>query len=104
MGGRRVWGSMACLVFLGNLSGTANAQTTSGSAESNDTGPNPSASRFYGGVEYLNWWVKNAPLSVPLVSTGPIETTHHGLLGPPAENGANSTVLYGAPHAPAQGG
>src|SRR5271166_6658217 len=28
-------------------------------------------SRFYGGVEYLLWWVKGAPLSVPLVSTGP---------------------------------
>ena len=31
-------------------------------------------------------------------------TTHHGLLGPPAENGGDSTVLYGAPHAPAKGG
>jgi hypothetical protein len=60
--------------------------------------------RFYGGVDYMLWWVKGAPLSVPLVSTGPIATTHHGLLGPPAENGADSTVLYGAGHAPAQGG
>lgn len=60
--------------------------------------------RVYGGVEYLNMWLKDAPLSVPLVSTGPVATTHHGLLGPPAENGADSTVLYGAPHEPAQGG
>ena len=65
--------------------------------------PAPS-SRLYGGMDYLLWWVKGAPLSVPLVSTGPIGTTHHGLLGPPAENGADSTVLYGAPHFPAQGG
>lgn len=59
---------------------------------------------FYGGAEYLMWWVKDAPLSVPLVSAGPVATTHHGLLGIPAKNGADSTVLYGAPHSPAQGG
>ncbi|MEO6784582.1 MAG: BBP7 family outer membrane beta-barrel protein, partial [Chthoniobacteraceae bacterium] len=59
---------------------------------------------FYGGVEYLLWWVKDAPLSVPLVSTGGIAATHHGLLGTPAVNGAASTVLYGASHSPAQGG
>ena len=64
----------------------------------------PEQPRFYGDVEYLLWWVKNAPLSVPLVSTGPISSTHHGLLGPPAEDAAESTVLYGAPHSPAQGG
>jgi len=56
-------------------------------------------SRLYGGVEYLHWWVKDAPLSVPLVSTGPISTTHHGFLDRP-----DSTILYGAPHAPAKGG
>jgi Putative beta barrel porin-7 (BBP7) len=56
-------------------------------------------SRLYGGVEYLGWWVKGAPLAVPLVSTGPISTTHHGWLSSP-----DSTILYGAPHAPAQGG
>ena len=103
MSGQRIWGTAACLVVLG-LCGTGNAQTQSAPAAPGDTGPTPAALRFYGGVEYLNWWVKGAPLSVPLVSTGPIATTHHGLLGPPAENGADSTVLYGAPHAPAQGG
>jgi hypothetical protein len=56
-------------------------------------------SRLYGGVEYLGWWVKGAPLTVPLVSTGPISTTHHGFLDRP-----DSTILYGAPHAPAKGG
>jgi hypothetical protein len=56
-------------------------------------------SRVYGGVEYLGWWVKGAPLSVPLVSTGPISTTHHGWL-----NSSDSTILYGAPFAPAKGG
>ena len=65
--------------------------------------PAPTSS-FYGGAEYLMWWVKDAPLSIPLVSAGPIATTHHGLLGVPATNGADSTVLYGAPHSPAQGG
>jgi hypothetical protein len=56
-------------------------------------------SRLYGGVEYLGWWVKGAPLAVPLVSTGPISTTHHGFLDRP-----DSTILYGAPHSPAKGG
>jgi hypothetical protein len=50
-------------------------------------------------VEYLGWWVKGAPLAVPLVSTGPISTTHHGWLSSP-----DSTILDGAPQAPAQGG
>jgi hypothetical protein len=59
---------------------------------------------FYAGAEYLIWWVKAAPLSVPLVSTGPIATTHHGLLGPPAENPSDSTILYGAPYGEAKGG
>lgn len=59
---------------------------------------------FYGGLEYLLWWVKDAPLSVPLVSSGPVSTTHHGLLGVPAIAASDSTVLYGAPHYPAQGG
>lgn len=59
--------------------------------------------QFYTGIDYLHMWVKNAPLSVPLVSTGPIATTHHGLLGMPG-TGADSTVLYGAPFAPAKGG
>lgn len=60
--------------------------------------------RLYGSVDYVLWQVKGAPLSVPLASTGPIKTTHHGLLGTPAENGADSTILYGAPQSPAQGG
>ena len=60
--------------------------------------------RFYGSVDYLYWWVKPAPLSVPLVSSGPITGTHHGLLGVPALDAAESSILYGAPHSPAQGG
>ena len=92
------------LCFGYGTCGTADAQTQSVPTVGTDAGQNPSALRFYGGLEYLTWWAKGAPLSVPLVSTGPIETTHHGLLGPPAENGADSTVLYGAGHAPAQGG
>src|SRR5262249_15687789 len=59
----------------------------------------PQLSRLYGGMEYLGWWVKGAPLSVPLVSTGPISTTHHGWLSSP-----DSTILYGAPFGVAQGG
>lgn len=60
--------------------------------------------RFYAGAEYLMWWVKDAPLSIPLVSGGPVETTHHGIIGAPVRKPADSTILYGAPQSPAQGG
>ena len=56
-------------------------------------------SRIYGGAEYLFWSAKGAPLGVPLVSTGPIGTTHHGFL-----INSDTTILYGAPFAPAVGG
>ena len=65
-------------------------------------------SRFYGGIEYLQWWVKDAPLSVPLVSTGPVSSTHHGFLttgsGSPLVNSADTTILYGSPYGVAKGG
>ncbi len=54
--------------------------------------------RFYGGSEYLLWWVKGAPLSVPLVTTGP-ESTHEGII-----RTSETTILYGAPFAPGTGG
>jgi len=54
------------------------------------------APRFYGGAEYLLWSVKGAPLSVPLVSTGPDK---EGFL-----LNSNATILYGSPLAPASGG
>ena len=104
MGGQRVSVTAILITSVAAITGfvprhEVHAQTPAGEATS-PTSP----LRFYGGIEYLNWWLKAAPLSVPLVSTGPVETTHHGLLGPPAENAADSTVLYGAPHAPAAGG
>jgi hypothetical protein len=55
--------------------------------------------RMYTGADYLFWWVKGAPLPIPLVSTGPVSTTHHGFLDRP-----DSTILYGASQAPAMGG
>ena len=58
----------------------------------------PSPLQFYGGIEYLSWWVKGAPLSVPLVSTGPSENDEGFLVN------SNSTILYGAPFTPATGG
>lgn len=64
------------------------AQTSAASAQSG----------FYGGTEYLHWWVRNAPLGVPLVSTGPADDEEGFLLN------SNSTILYGAPFAPAVGG
>ena len=53
--------------------------------------------RFYGGVDYLLWQVKGAPLSVPLLATS--NTNSHGLL-----INSQTTILYGAPFAPAVGG
>jgi len=63
--------------------------------QAQDPAPKP---RWYGGAEYLLWWVKGAPLSVPLVSTGPA-STDEGIL-----RSSQSTILYGAPFAPASGG
>ena len=54
--------------------------------------------RFYGGADYLLWWVKGAPLSVPLVTTGPT-SSHWGII-----DTNQVTILYGAPFSPAVGG
>ena len=35
-----------------------------------DFRPTNNGNRIWGGSEYLQWWVKNAPLPVPLVTTG----------------------------------
>ena len=56
------------------------------------------APRFYGDVEYLLWGVKGAPLAVPLVTTGPRANDGGVILN------SNTTILYGAPLAPAVGG
>jgi len=59
-----------------------------------------SAPRLYGGIEYLYWWMKGAPLAVPLLSTAPFtEPDRGGFL-----KNSDATILYGAPHAPAVGG
>jgi hypothetical protein len=49
-------------------------------------------------LDYLLWWVKGAPLSVPLVTTGP-ESTTDGII-----KRSQTTILYGAPSGPAVGG
>ena len=60
----------------------------------------PPASRYYGGIEYLLWWVKGAPLSVPLVSSGPSSEGADGaILSAP-----NAVVLYGASYGSLSGG
>jgi hypothetical protein len=100
----RMWGVTSGLMMAA-ASGGVHAQTmptapaTITLGQSTDGTDAVSFSRVYGGVEYLGWWVKGAPLSVPLVSTGPISTTHHGFLDRP-----DSTILYGASHSPAHGG
>jgi hypothetical protein len=56
--------------------------------------------RLYGGIEYLHWWVKGAPLSVPLLTTGPdVEPIEGGFI-----KNSDVTILYGAPFSPAVGG
>ena len=60
--------------------------------------PTSPASRLYGGVDYLLWSVKGAPLSVPLVTTGPSSNKNGFLLN------SKTTVLYGASAYPASGG
>ncbi len=54
--------------------------------------------RVYGGAEYLLWWVKGAPLPVPLVTTGTVRFDP-GTLG-----FADTVILYGAPSPSAPGG
>ena len=58
----------------------------------------PPNARFYGGVEYLYWSFKDAPLRVPLISTGPVSNKEGFLIN------SGSTILYGAPFSPATGG
>jgi len=62
--------------------------------------PPAPAPRFYGSIEYLHWWVKGAPLAVPLLSTGPdAQPIESGFLRTP-----QATILYGSPFSPAVGG
>ena len=51
---------VVCLGFGTWICGTAKAQAQSETATSGNSTP----LRFYGGLEYLNWWVKDVPLSV----------------------------------------
>ena len=86
--------------------GTVQAQTPPSAPVAQDQSTTEAAavhpvsplSRLYGGVEYMHWWVKDAPLSVPLVSTGP-EANKEGFL-----INSGTTILYGAPFSPAVGG
>jgi hypothetical protein len=58
------------------------------------------ASRLYGGIEYLHWWVKGAPLAVPLLTTAPdVQPFEGGFI-----KGPQVSILYGSPYAPATGG
>jgi hypothetical protein len=99
---------VAVAAVLGPFISRADNQTPADKPESDDKAKSllePQVpGRFYGGIEYLYWWAKPAPLSVPLVSSGPIAATHHGLLGVPAVDASETSILYGAPHDPAQGG
>ena len=76
----------------------ARAQTAPIAQDQPAVAPTVQISRFYGGVEYLHWWVRDAPLSVPLVSTGPEENKEGFLIN------SGTTILYGAPFSPAVGG
>lgn len=84
-------GIACCGLFIALGLGTADAQPQTAAAGS--------SVRVYGGIEYLHWRLQDAPLSVPLISTGPVGSTHHGFLTSP-----DATILYGAPFAPAAGG
>lgn len=51
-----------------------------------NAGPGASRAYLWTGIEYLQWWTKDGPLSTPLLTTGT------GLLGAPG-----TTVLFGGP-------
>ncbi len=88
----------ALAVAIVAISAGARAQTAPAAQDQTAAAPAVQISRFYGGVDYLHWWVKDAPLSVPLVSTGPVANKEGFLIN------SNSTILYGAPFSPASGG
>src|SRR5262245_25717364 len=53
----------------------------------------PPSSQLWVSGEYLLWWVKNGPLSVPLITTGPFlppPGVSPGVLGQPG-----TTLVYG---------
>lgn len=54
----------------------------------------PAAPRFYAGAEYLFWWMKSAPLPLPIISSGPLNTDIEGLLSSTA---SSTYILYGSP-------
>jgi hypothetical protein len=85
-------------LHLGLCSGSPQAKAQTVADTSSAQSDLAAASRLYGGVEYLLWWVKGAPLSAPLVSTGPSANDEGFLVN------SDSTILYGAPFSPAKGG
>jgi hypothetical protein len=101
---RQAWACFSVLSLAGgSATGAAWAQTTLSAPAQTATpatvAPAP-PSRFYGGIEYLHWWVKGAPLSVPLLTTGPdVQPIEGGFIKSP-----EVTILYGSPFAPAMGG
>ncbi len=98
-------GLAACIICAPNSVHAQAAPLTSGPAISlagvtDPNVPQAQASRFYGGIEYLHWWAKNAPLAVPLLGTGPdTATVGGGILNYP-----DAKVVYGAPFPTAAGG
>ena len=46
--------------------------------------------RFWVGAEYLLWWIKNAPMPQPLVTTGSLDDDFPGAIGQPG-----TRVLFG---------
>jgi hypothetical protein len=90
-------GLAGCVAFA---SGGVLAQPVTPAPDSADAVGSPSTLRFYGGLEYLHWWVKGAPLSVPLLTTGPdVQPVEGGFI-----RGPSVTILYGSPLSPAMGG
>jgi hypothetical protein len=97
-------GGAACGIAFGTKSAWAQQATevpsSAGSVAPQVTIGQDPASRFYGGIEYLHWWVKGAPLAVPLLTTAPdVQPFEGGFI-----KGPEVTILYGSPYAPATGG
>src|SRR5271165_5115946 len=99
--GLQLWpciGNQPAMAQTITISPSASSACTQESASETPANCPAHESRLYGGVEYLLWWVKGAPLSVPLVSTGPAANDEGFLVN------SDTTILYGAPFAPASGG
>ncbi len=81
---------LAALALLFSAAGLARAQMVPDPGSADTLPPDTDflteaapAPRWWVGAEYLHWWIKDGPLSTPLVTTGPVVNNLTPVLGQP---------------------